>query len=80
MLTPEAVAEKTFRKTMFGYDLEQVDAFLDEIILQMQQQEKERREMADMIDLLSARLQKYESESARSFSINDSEKQDDSDR
>lgn len=73
MLTPEAVAEKTFRKTMFGYDLEQVDAFLDEIIEQMQQQEKERREMADMIDSLSARLQKYESESAGSFSISGSE-------
>ena len=69
MLTPEAVAEKTFRKTMFGYDLEQVDAFLDEIIIQMQQQEKERQEMAEMINILSMRLQKYESESAGSFSI-----------
>lgn len=73
MLTPEAVAEKTFRKTMFGYDLEQVDAFLDEIIVQMQQQEKERREMADMIDILSRRLQKYESESTGSFSISERE-------
>ena len=73
MLTPEAIAEKTFRKTMFGYDLEQVDAFLDEIIVQMQQQEKERREMSEMIDQLSARLQKYESESARSFSISEPE-------
>ena len=80
MLTPEAVAEKTFRKTMFGYDLEQVDAFLDEIIVQMQQQEKERREMVEMIDTLSARLQKYESESARSFSINEREKENDPDR
>ena len=73
MLTPESVAEKTFRKTMFGYDLEQVDAFLDEVILQMQQQEKERREMTDMIDLLSRRLQKYESESVRSISITETE-------
>lgn len=73
MLTPEAVAEKTFRKTMFGYDLEQVDAFLDEIILQMQQQEKERREMAEMIDILSTRLQKYESESNGSVSLSGQE-------
>lgn len=58
---------------MFGYDLEQVDAFLDEVILQMQQQEKERREMTDMIDLLSRRLQKYESESVRSISITETE-------
>ena len=73
MLTPESVAEKTFRKTLFGYDLEQVDAFLDEIIVEMQQREKERREMADMIDSLSVRLQKYESESSRSFSITEPE-------
>ena len=56
MLTPEAIAKKTFRRTLFGYDLEQVDAFLDEIIRQMQRQEKERREMAELIETLSRRV------------------------
>ena len=42
MLTPQTIANKTFRRTLFGYDLEQVDDFLDEIILRLQQMEQEQ--------------------------------------
>ena len=35
MMTVEAIANKSFRRTFLGYDLEEVDDFLDEIIRQM---------------------------------------------
>lgn len=60
MLTPEAIASKTFRKTLFGYDLEQVDGFLDEIIRDRQNLEKERAEMADLIAVLTDRCRELE--------------------
>lgn len=56
MLTVETIANKTFRRTLLGYDLEQVDDFLDEIIQQLQQMEQERREMTATIDYLVAEL------------------------
>ena len=56
MMTVEAIANKSFRRTFLGYDLEEVDAFLDEIIRQMQQMEQERRELTDTIDYLVGEL------------------------
>ena len=56
MMTVEAIANKSFRRTFLGYDLEQVDDFLDEIIRQMQQMEQERRELTDTIDYLVGEL------------------------
>ena len=44
MMTVEAIANKSFRRTFLGYDLEEVDDFLDEIIRQIQQMEQERRQ------------------------------------
>lgn len=58
MLTPETIANKTFRRTLLGYDLEQVDDFLDEIILHLQQLERERKEMSDTIDRLAAEIRR----------------------
>lgn len=58
MLTPETIANKTFRRTLLGYDLEQVDDFLDEILLHLQQLEKERKEMSDTIEHLSAEIRR----------------------
>ncbi len=43
MMTVEAIANKSFRRTFLGYDLEEVDDFLDEIIRQIQQMEQESR-------------------------------------
>ena len=56
MMTVEAIANKSFRRTFLGYDLEQVDDFLDEIINQMQQMEQERQELTDTIDYLVGEL------------------------
>ena len=56
MMTVEAIANKSFRRTFLGYDLEQVDNFLDEIIQQFQQMEQERRELTDTIDYLVGEL------------------------
>ena len=56
MMTVEAIANKSFRRTFLGYDLEQVDDFLDEIIRQIQQMEQERRELTDTIDYLVGEL------------------------
>lgn len=58
MLTPEMIANKTFRRTLLGYDLEQVDDFLDEIILYLQQLERERKEMSDTIEYLAAEVRR----------------------
>ena len=56
MMTVEAIANKSFRRTFLGYDLEEVDDFLDEIIRQMQQMEQERKELTDTIDYLVGEL------------------------
>lgn len=56
MMTVEAIANKSFRRTFLGYDLEEVDEFLDEIIQQIQQMEQERRELTDTIDYLVGEL------------------------
>ncbi len=56
MMTMEAIANKSFRRTFLGYDLEEVDEFLDEIIQQIQQMEQERRELTDTIDYLVGEL------------------------
>ena len=56
MMTAEAIANKSFRRTFLGYDLEEVDDFLDEIIRQIQQMEQERRELTDTIDYLVGEL------------------------
>ena len=56
MMTVEAIANKSFRRTFLGDDLEEVDGFLDEIIRQIQQMEQERRELTDTIDYLVGEL------------------------
>lgn len=56
MMTVEAIANKSFRRTFLGYDLEEVDDFLDEIIRQIQQMEQERQELTDTIDYLVGEL------------------------
>lgn len=58
MLSVENIANKSFRRTLLGYDLEQVDDFLDEIIAQLRQMEQERRELTDTIDYLVGELKR----------------------
>jgi DivIVA domain-containing protein len=52
MLLASQIADKTFRRSLFGYEMEQVDAFLDEIIIEMQRLYDERDQMLARIDAL----------------------------
>ena len=58
MIKAENIASKEFRKALYGYDCEQVDVFLDELIVQMKQMEQERLEMATTIEYLVGIVQK----------------------
>ena len=52
MIKAENIANKEFRKALFGYDREDVDRYLDELIVQLRQMEEERREMVATIEYL----------------------------
>ena len=56
MIRVEDIANKDFKKTLIGYDLEQVDRYLDEIIVLLKAMEEERREMLQTIDYLANEL------------------------
>lgn len=57
MIKAENIAQKEFRKSLYGYDCEEVDSYLDELILQLRQMEQERLEMASTIEYLVGQLQ-----------------------
>ncbi len=57
MIKAENIAAKEFRKSLYGYDCEQVDRYLDELIVQMKQMEQERLEMATTIEYLVGKMQ-----------------------
>ena len=57
MIKAENIAAKEFRKSLYGYDCEQVDRYLDEIIAQLRQMEQERAEMAATIEYLAGELE-----------------------
>lgn len=56
MMKAENIANKEFRKALYGYDREQVDRFLDEIIEQLQKMEQERLELVDTVEYLVSEL------------------------
>lgn len=56
MIKAENIANKQFRKALFGYDREDVDKYLDELIAQLLEMEKERKEMASTIEYLVSEL------------------------
>ena len=56
MIKAENIANKEFRKALFGYDREDVDKYLDELIAQLLEMEKERKEMASTIEYLVSEL------------------------
>ena len=56
MIKAENIATKEFRRSLYGYDCEEVDRYLDELIAQLKQMEQERLEMATTIEYLSAQL------------------------
>ena len=62
-LTPEDVVNQKFTITKFrdGYDLDQVDDFLDTIVEELRQHEQEKAELRAQIDDLTQKLEACES-------------------
>ena len=56
MIKADNIVNKEFRKSLFGYDREDVDKYLDELIEQLRAMEKERKEMASTIEYLVSEL------------------------
>ena len=52
MIKAENIVNKEFKKSLFGYDREDVDRYLDELIVQLRQMEDERKEMVSTIEYL----------------------------
>lgn len=52
MIKAENIVNKEFRKSLFGYDREDVDKYLDELIVQLRNMENERKEMVATIEYL----------------------------
>ena len=52
MIKADNIVNKEFRKSLFGYDREDVDKYLDELIVQLRQMEEERKEMVATIEYL----------------------------
>lgn len=61
-LTPDDVVNQKFTITKFrdGYDLDQVDDFLDSIVEELRQHEKEKQELRDQIEELERQLKECE--------------------
>lgn len=56
MVKAENIANREFRRVLYGYDREEVDLYLDEIVLQLRQMEQERKEMVATIEYLVSEL------------------------
>ena len=56
MIKAENIVNKEFRKSLFGYDREDVDRYLDEIVAQLRQMEEERKELVSTIEYLVSEL------------------------
>ncbi|MBK0419201.1 DivIVA domain-containing protein [Leucobacter sp. CSA1] len=65
-LTPEDVVNQKFTITKFrdGYDLDQVDDFLDTIVEELRQHEQEKEELRSQIEELTAKLEAAEAKAA----------------
>lgn len=50
MLLSSEIANKNFRRSFLGYDMEQVDAFLDEILVEMDKMQQERQALRKRLD------------------------------
>ncbi len=52
------IAEKQFTKVFRGYDIQEVDLFLDEVIRTVEQYETERQALLSRIDRLLCQLER----------------------
>ena len=74
-LTPEDVVNQKFTITKFrdGYDLDQVDDFLDTIVEELRQHEQEKEELQSQITELTNQLEAAEAKLAEAESARDSD-------
>ena len=74
-LTPEDVVNQKFTITKFrdGYDLDQVDDFLDTIVEELRQHEQEKEELQSQITELTSQLEAAEAKLAEAESARDSD-------
>ena len=63
-MTVKDILDKKFGRSFFGYDPQQVDGFLDDIIDQMEALERERQEMLTAMEYLLKEIEQYESSGA----------------
>ena len=63
-MTVKDILEKKFGRSFFGYDPQQVDDFLDDIIDRMEALDRERQEMLTAMEYLLKEIERYESSDA----------------
>ncbi len=61
MLTPMDIHNKEFGKSMRGFNCDEVNEFLNEVIQAYEILYRENREMTDKVEQMEKRLQQYES-------------------
>ncbi|MBF8982215.1 DivIVA domain-containing protein [Lutibacter sp. B2] len=59
MITPLDIQNKEFKKSMRGYKESEVDAFLDEVIVDYEKIFKEKNDLKDKMDILNEQIEKY---------------------
>ena len=60
-MTVQDILDKKFGRSFFGYDPQQVDGFLDDIIDRLEEMERERQEMLTTMEYLLKEIEGYES-------------------
>lgn len=59
-LTPLDIRNKTFRRSLRGYNEEEVDAFLEQIMREFEQLIRDNAALREQVETYSARLEQYE--------------------
>lgn len=57
-MRPEDIVNKLFARSFMGYDIEQVDGFLDEVIEAFERYEAEKQEMLSALEYLMKKLER----------------------
>ncbi len=60
-ITPIEIHQKKFKRGLRGYSEEEVDAFLDEVALELERLIQENEELSEKVERLQKRLEQYQS-------------------
>ncbi len=60
MLFADDIVEKQFTKVFRGYDVQEVDLFLDEVIRTLEEHERERDRLLFRVEALLTELERYD--------------------